>query len=369
MLRARIAVVDGHKKENFFAPLRAVWKADWVDCVPAALLAGDAQGAELVLVNDESWPDVAAALLELERRGVPSLHLPDGIVEWRNQWERPDRGPLFRPVLSTRIACLGPAQARLLSQWGNASRCIVTGSPRFDEYLGNSRRTRPTEGSFRLLVATAQTPAFTERDRISLLALLRVVKEWAESQTQIVLTWRLTGGLDKLLGVPQSSGPLRDQLANCDAVWTSPSTLQLEAMLAGLPVAVLDPFARPLYVPAAWYVRNANDCGEVRDSMRRRDPARWEYQEETLGDHVDLSGPAAPKVAMAGMALIEAARAGSGFFDSPDEGWQPGPAGAGCERDRLMAEIQALRTVANRGVGQTLYRLFTTIEQRLARKS
>ena len=37
-------------------------------------------------------------------------------------------------------------------------------------------------------------------------------------------------------------------------------------------------------------------------------------------------------------------------------------------RDRLMAEMQALRRVANRGLGQTLYRLFTTIEQRLVRK-
>jgi hypothetical protein len=161
---------------------------------------------------------------------------------------------------------------------------------------------------------------------------------------------------------------LRDQLANCDAVWTSPSTLQLEAMLAGLPVALLDPFARPLYVPAAWYVRNAKDCGEVWESMRHGDSARWEYQQETLEDHVDLQGRAAPKVALAGIALMEAARAGSGFFDTPEEGWPPTPAGTGDERDRLMAEIQALRTVANRGVGQTLYRLFTTIEQRLARK-
>ena len=365
MPRARIAVVDGHKKEKFFAPLRAVWDADWVDCVPAALLAGDAQGAQLVLLNDESWPDVAAALPELERRGVPSLHLPDGIVEWRNQWERPDRGPLFRPVLSTRIACLGRAQARLLSQWGNASRCIVTGSPRFDEFLGTSRRSTPAQGPFRLLVATAQTPAFTERDRISLLTLLRVVQEWAESQTHVVITWRLTGGLEEPLGVQQSGAPLRDELANCDAVWTSPSTLQLEAMLAGLPVALLDPFARPLYVPAAWYVRNAKDCGEVWESMRRGDSPRWEYQQEILGDHVDLRGPAAPKVALAGKALMEAARAGSSFFETPEEGW---PAGPGSERDRLMAEMQALRRVANRGLGQTLYRLFTTNEQRLVRK-
>jgi hypothetical protein len=365
---ARVAIVDGHKKEEFFAPLRAVWDADWVDCIPAMLLAGQTQGAELVLVNDESWADVAAALPELERRGIPSLHLPDGIVEWRNQWERADRAPLFRPVLSTRIACLGPAQARLLARWGNASRCIVTGSPRFDEYLGTPRRTPPDHGKFRLLVATARTPAFSDRDRVALLDLLRVVREWAEPQPQLAIAWRLTGALAKELGVREVSEPLRHQLANCDAVWTSPSTLQLEAMLAGLPVALLDPFARPLYVPAAWYVRTAKDCGEVLESMRRREPSRWAYQEETLADQVDLQGPAAPKVARAGQALIEAARAHSSFFETPEPENQPSPVAVNIELERLVAENLALRRVANRGVGQTLYRLFTGLEQRFSRK-
>jgi hypothetical protein len=80
-----------------------------------------------------------------------------------------------------------------------------------------------------------------------------------------------------------------------------------------------------------------------------------------------LEGPAAPKVARAGQALIEAARAGSGFFELPAVDVLLRPKAAG-ELERLMAENQALRRVANRGVGQTLYRLFTGLEQRFSRK-
>ncbi|MBL8211583.1 MAG: hypothetical protein JNK87_12760 [Bryobacterales bacterium] len=368
--RPRIAIVDGHKKEDFFAPLRAVWDADWLSCVPAMLLAGETDGAELILVNDESWPDVAAALPALEQQGIPSLHLPDGIVEWRNQWERPDRGPQFHPVLSTRIACLGHAQQRLMARWGNGSRCLVTGSPRFDQYLGMPRRTPPGEGGpFHLLVATARTPAFSDSQFAALLDLLQVVRDWARSQANVAVTWRLTGGLDAVLGVANRDAPLHEELKQCDAVWTSPSTLQLEAMLAGLPVALLDPFARPLYVPAAWYVRHQKDCGEVCASMRRGDAARWAYQEETLADQVDLEGPAAPKVARAGQALLDAARAGSGFHAPRSEPWRQHPETASAELNRLRAENQALRRVANRTTGQTLYRLLTELERRVSKRN
>jgi len=170
------------------------------------------------------------------------------------------------------------------------------------------------------------------------------------------------------LGIGNAGGSLQEQLGRCDAVWTSPSTLQLEAMLAGLPVALLDPFARPLYAPAAWYVRELSDCGEVRDSMRRRDAARWSYQEETLADQVDLPGPAAPKIARAGQELIEAARSGSGFFQAPASGRGPEAGSVDGELERLRAENGALRRVANRGVGQTLYRLLTDLDRRYSRR-
>jgi len=364
MPRPRVAIVDGHKKEEFFAPLRAVWDADWLNCVPPMLLAGETDGAELILVNDESWPDVAAALPELERRGIPSLHLPDGIVEWRNQWERPGHGPLFQPVLSTRIACLGPAQARLFSQWGNAPRCIVTGAPRFDQFRDLPKRTTPHHGPLRLLVATARTPAHSNRELTALLQLLKVVQEWAATQPDIQISWRLTANLDQQLRVQSNPGTLMNQLAGADAVWTSPSTLQLEAMLAGLPVALLDPFACPLYVPAAWYIRSAHDCPFVLDSMRRADPARWQYQRETLADQVAFDEPAAPKVARAGQDLIDAARTGAGFFEGSPPHLLPL---TDAEHQRLLAEIQALRRVAGRTVGQTLYRLLTDLDRRLSR--
>ncbi len=111
--RPRVAIVDWHEKCAFYQPLTNAYAADWVDVAPPAL-AHDPPKVDLVLVNDETWPYCAAGLREANRRGIPSLHLPDGICEWRNTWENPRPVPFLQPVLATRIACLGPAQARLI---------------------------------------------------------------------------------------------------------------------------------------------------------------------------------------------------------------------------------------------------------------
>ena len=56
----------------------------------------------------------------------------------------------------------------MIESWGNPGRCEVVGMPRLDHL--NSRPTTPirTEGPFRLLIATANTPAFTPQQRQSL---------------------------------------------------------------------------------------------------------------------------------------------------------------------------------------------------------
>jgi hypothetical protein len=103
--------------------------------------------------------------------------------------------------------------------------------------------------------------------------------------------------------------------------------------------------------------------------MRRGDAARWAYQEETLADQVDMEGPAAPKVARAGQSLIEAARAGLSLHAPVREPWNLVPDAASADLNRLRAENQALRRVANRTAGQTLYRLLTELERRVSKKN
>jgi hypothetical protein len=309
--------VDGHRKEPFYEALLGELPAsvEYVSSARAAL--GPPDGIDLVLVNDETWPYCAEALAASRERAVPSLHLADGILEWHNLWENPrsssesNGSPLFQPLLCDKIACLGRSQARVLEALGNTGRCEVTGSPRFDRLLGLRRRTRPVGEAFRLLVATANQPAFTDTQRRLVDEGLHAIKRWADDNGQVEgvrveLVWRLGGG--------PHSVPLVEQLTTCDALITTPSTLQLEAMLVGLPVAVLDFANRPHYVPAAFTATAERHVPEVIAQLVAPSPARLLHQQAILDDALSWRTPATPRVAslVAKMAAIgrEARRRG-----------------------------------------------------------
>ena len=313
--RPRIWVVDGHKKEPFFGTLlpHVPAAAEYVTSARAAL--GPPDGIDVLLLNDETWPYCAEALAAGRARGVPSLHLADGILEWHNLWENPRTltesagSPLFQPLLCDKIACLGRSQARVLEALGNAGRCEVTGTHRFDHLLGLRRRTRPPDEPFRVLVATANQPAFTDAQRRAVEESLAAVKRWANAKgevdgTRVEIDWRLTSGLDVAIGVSRDGDAPPDllaQLQSVDALVTTPSTLQLEGMLIGLPVALLDFGNRPHYVPAAFTATAERHLDELFAHLVSPSPARVLLQETILHDALECRTPAAPRVA----ALVE----------------------------------------------------------------
>lgn len=309
--RPRIWVIDGHLKERFFAPLLPHLPAsiEYVTSARAAL--GPPDGIDLVLLNDETWPYCAEALAASRARGVPSLHLADGILEWHNLWENPrtlteSRGsPLFQPLLADKIACLGRSQARMLEALGNTGRCEVTGTPRFDHLVGLTRRTRAESAPLRVLVATANQPAFTEAQRRTVEESLAAVRRWCDANGQVdghrvEVEWRLTAGLDVAIGVADPHRPVPDlaeQLAHVDALITTPSTLQLEGMLVGLPVAVLDFANRPHYVPAAFTATAERHLDDMIRQLVSPSATRMLLQETILDDALEWRTPAAPRVA------------------------------------------------------------------------
>jgi hypothetical protein len=310
---ARLWIIDGHLKEPFFSALLAELPAHVEPVTSARAALGPDGNVDLVLLNDETWPYCGAALAELRRRAVPSLHLADGILEWSNLWGNPrslteERGsPLFQPVLSDKIACIGRSQARFLEALGNVGRCEVTGMPRLDPLLGRRRRQRPPGEPFRILVATARQPGFTEDQLKTVEESLADVRRWFETcfevrGIRVVPVWRLTAGLGVKLGIRGSrdGAPLVDlatQLSQVDAVLTTPSTLQLEAMLLGLPVALLDYSNRPHLVPAAFTVSAPHHLDKVLGQLLSPPPERLLLQETLLDDALECRSPAAPRVA------------------------------------------------------------------------
>ncbi len=211
--------------------------------------AAAADNVAAVVVRDLESPLCRYALRRAAAAGARTVLLMDGIVEWRNTFTNPRVGPDFlRPAPVELIACAGENDRRILESLGN--RAIATGLPRLTTVVA---ALLPPDDNAPVLIATARTPAFDGEQRRRLLDALARLKA-ALSVRGVPVLWRLTGGLHHEIDVPNDEGPLSDALARCQAVLTTPSTLLLEAMLAGRPVGLIHPHATPLWplAPVVW---------------------------------------------------------------------------------------------------------------------
>jgi len=297
--------------------------APWLDAVPTTVA--------VVEDFDEDWspPDSTALVVTPSHYEARDLHLlrrllgegrtgvlilSDGILEYRNTWENPKlpAGALFQPLRGHKIACLGRSQVRTLEAWGNPGRCELVGLPCLDAMLGRRPRTRASGHPFRILVTTARTPGFTASQLAVAKRSLADLRYWHVQhprigEVRIELVWRLTGELEAHLGLPVSHHldarpPLSEVLEGIDAVVTTPSTVALEAMLQGVPVALLDYTNSPAYVPAAWSVTAPRHLESVMPELVDPPAPRWLHQKAILHDALECHSPAAPRM----QALVEA---------------------------------------------------------------
>ena len=142
------------------------------------------------------WEEAAAIRNVYEQNRIPTLVLADGILDYCNTWQHPDLadGAMFQPLLAHKIACIGNGQARLISSWGNSEKCEVVGLPRLDGHSVDLPNR--SDKTFRLLIATATTPAFTPEHRAIVADSLKALKERLESMKtvagrKIEVNWRL----------------------------------------------------------------------------------------------------------------------------------------------------------------------------------
>ena len=273
--------------------------------VPGARIPPDA----LILIAHDQYTEPARALIKSAvANGVPTLILADGILEYRNTFEHPQIGPgvLFQPVLGHKVATISRAQTRIIESWGNAGRCETVGLPRLDRYYGLKRRQRQVCEPLRVLISTALTPFFTDRQRHKVTASLRDLKCFFEGRPdlngcRLEPLWRLTKGLADEIGVTSTIGDLRgleiaDLLQTVDAVITTPSTTLLEAMMLGLPTAILDYGNSPHYVSTAWRVTAPDQIADTIAELTHPPEAKLLFQETVLHEELECLTPATPRL-------------------------------------------------------------------------
>lgn len=314
--KPRIWLIDGEIRGRFYVQLQESFEAEW-------LMGGSIQpeNLDLAIVSDEWWGPSSVEVQRLKRLGVPTLHVVDGVVDWKNTWENPRSLsaaaglPLFQPVLSDKIACLGQAQARVLGTWGNAAKCEIVGAPRFDRYYALKRRKRTAEMPARILIVTANTPYFNEQQHADILEGLKDLKEFfalaAQEGIPIEPVWRLTKGLDAELGLTPAvtaARELADVLVTVDAVIGSSSTALLEAMLLGLPTALLDYSNCPHYLQPAWQITAARQIPLVVGELVNPPPAKMLEQETVLHDNLECASPATARLIQLVTVMIEEGR-------------------------------------------------------------
>lgn len=299
--------------------------SSWIDQLPLDHVVVDQcesdwlppEDAGIVIAHEHfRWEVVHALRKTLEQQSVPVLVLADGILEYRNTWQNPRiaDGAMYQPLFADRIACIGNASARLIESWGNVGKTEVVGLPRLDSLIGARRKTgSKKDGDFRLLIATASTPAFDRDQRAvvirSLVELKKAIGEDPRIENRAVqTTWCLTDGLaeiPELQGTMPEETPLSAAIENADAVITTPSTIYLESAIRGLPTAILDFTNSPQFVSSAWLLNSPDHFDETLKELADPPAAKILFQEFVLSDQLQCTEPAADRMVELVVRMVE----------------------------------------------------------------
>lgn len=277
---------------------------------------------DLAICADEYQPSTFRNILSCKKAGIPVLHIPDGILEWRNMYDHPrsfsdNSGmPLHQPHFTDKIACIGRNQARMMESWGSVGKCEVVGCARFDSYLASDFKKSETAEPFKLLVTTAKQPAFTSEQKKLVDSSLNDLFAWCKSVDYVIngkkikLACRFidVGSYDAHNSAIEdcSKDRLIDVLKRVDAVITTPSTVMLEGMLCNIPVVKLDYTNSPVFTPAIWNITAPQHIGAVMSDLLDPPVQKMLHQQIVLHDCLECATPAIERLILLVEAMISA---------------------------------------------------------------
>ena len=235
-------------------------------------------------------------ILEARRRGIRSLFVVDGPLEWSNSYRNPSlcaripglRG-LMEPLVYDCVAATSPEQARYLA-FKNSSRRIEFMSYR--SHRIDSTRDRAGEAEtapeWDFLITTAKRPYFDDTERAELVRVLErtcAALDAAGHRYAVRLFER-----DLLSGRPEIEnlvdGTFAEALGRVRGVIGTSSSVLLESMLHRKPTALLMYRDSPLFYQTGWLLGCTSDFAETFASMLAAEPERMDFQASVLDQHV-----------------------------------------------------------------------------------
>ncbi len=270
----------------------------------------EAIGPDLVVTTNEIWEGRACCISEARRLKIPTLYVLDGILDWCHTFENAtfQSGKIFlRPLYSDKIAVPGPSAARILASWGYGERAEIVGLPRVDADARGFERS-PMDRPHLLVVTPNNWNQNPDRGK-TVEAFLRDCKDFLEKQNTFQAIWRIQPELASTLGVTSAlDTPLYQQLASAHAVVGPPTTVLLEAMSLGLPVACVDYQLRPPLTLFPWSIPHSAAIQGVLDELLSPTKERMAFQRYLLQDHLVTGGHSEDRLIELMVALMEEAQ-------------------------------------------------------------
>lgn len=259
---------------------------------------------DIVLTISDWRAEIARILLEAKVLNIPTLMFQDGTLDWIIQYEGDkyggNGGPThFHPILTDKIAVMGHQSARVLSAWNDPSKVEVVGFPILHQQIQDAVKYRESvvidkeKKCCNVLVTSTRQGWFCERQKTAFIQALLDLKSYFETDRNFHVNWRLSRDLAKIIGV-QNDMKLKESielvplLKNADIVISAQSTVVVEAMLFGKPVAIIDYLNVPQFYGTAWIINSKSQIASTIECMKKADLYRLLFQEYQL---VDILNP------------------------------------------------------------------------------
>jgi len=256
--------------------------------------AGLVAQAGLVITHSHLSPRANYFILQAKARGIATLFLVDGPLEWSNSYLNPSlrktnpffRGYLMEPLIHDAILAVSAAQASYLA-FRNPDRDLTFMTYK-NKRLSSARSAASSTRHWQFLITTAKTPYFDDKEKDNLIHLLRRLTAALE-QGGYSYVFRI---FDKALRealLPKENlleGSFEDVLQQVECVIATPSSVLLQSMASDKPVGTLIYRDTPLFYQSGWLVGDLYSMEATLASMISREDTRMDFQSYCLEQNV-----------------------------------------------------------------------------------